>query len=100
MFLAIVDFETWDSDRAAAVAHLEERQARVRAMRGCSDFRVVVPTASGTRVTVLHEWEREADFGAYTSSEEFSGLNEMLRPLMTAAPRSRRFRAELVDVVA
>jgi quinol monooxygenase YgiN len=53
-----------------------------------------------TALTLLHEWEDEASFRGYTDSESFARSGEVLRPMMTGAPISRRFRAELVESVA
>lgn len=51
------------------------------------------------RLTVLHEWDDEAAFAAYLASDMFARSGEVIRPLLTDAPVSRRFRAELVETV-
>jgi quinol monooxygenase YgiN len=100
MFLAIVDVHVDPADRPAAIAQLEGEQPDVRAMPGCIDFRVLVPAGNGTDVTVLHEWSDEDAFRAYLDSDAFQRSGAVLRPMMSAAPASRRFRAELVETVA
>lgn len=100
MFLAILDARFDPANRPAAVAQLEAERPEVRAMPGCVDFRVLVPPANGTELTVLHEWSDEESFRAYLASEAFARSGLVLRPIMAGAPMSRRFRAELVEAVA
>lgn len=100
MFLAILDVHFEPTDRPAAVAQLEAERPEVRSMPGCIDFRVLVPPANDTDLTVLHEWSDEQSFRAYLGSDAFRRSGLVLRPLMAAAPTSRRFRAELVETVA
>ena len=100
MFLAILDLKFDPADRPAAVAQFEGERPVVRAMPGCIDFRALVPPGNATDVTVLHEWSDEESFRSYLSSEAFLRSGQVLRPLLAAAPISRRFRAELVETVA
>lgn len=100
MFLAILDVHVAASDRPAAIAQLEGERPAVRAMPGCIDVRVLVPPSSPKDLTVLHEWDDEESFRAYLSSEAFLRSGQVVRPLLTAPPISRRFRAELVETVA
>jgi quinol monooxygenase YgiN len=99
-FIAILDFSTSATDRPAALAQLEREQPVVRAMPGCVDFRVFSHRDDDTGVTVLHEWTDTASFDRYLASEAFTRSGEVLRPLMTGAPSSRRFRVESVEEVA
>ncbi|GAA4202087.1 putative quinol monooxygenase [Actinocatenispora rupis] len=100
MFLAIVDFTTAATDRPAALAEFDKEVDRVRAMPGNRAFRVYAARTDDTAVTVLHEWDDEASFARYLASESFAHLGETIRPMMTAAPVSRRFRADLLETVA
>jgi len=100
MLIAIVDFSTAPADRPAALAQLEAERPLVRAMPGCNDFRVFASPERDTDITVLHEWEDESSFRAYLESEAFSRSGIVLRPLMSGAPTSRRFHAELAETVA
>ena len=99
-FIAILDFSTLAADRAAAIAQLEREQPAVCAMPGCVAFRVFSSRQSDTDITVLHEWTDQASFDAYLASDAFARSGAVLRPMMTGAPSSRRFRAELVETVA
>jgi quinol monooxygenase YgiN len=99
MFIAIVDFTTTAADRAAALARLDGERDRVRAMPGNVAFRVYASRADDTGVTIVHEWEDEASFTGYTRSESFARSGEAIRPMMTGAPVSRRFHAELLETV-
>ena len=111
MFIAIVDFSTAATDRPAALAQLDGERDQVRAMPGNVAFRVYADRADETRVTVLHEWDDEESFVGYLESGSFGGKaptiivrparsGEVLRPMMTGAPVSRRCHAELRETVA
>ena len=100
MFLAILDVNCDPTDRPVAIAQLEGERPHVRAMPGCIDFRVLVAPGNETDLTVLHEWSDEDSFRSYLTSEAFVRSGQVLRPIMAAAPISRRFRAELVETVA
>jgi quinol monooxygenase YgiN len=97
--IAIVEFSTSDADRDVAVAQLEGEQPIVRTMPGCIGFRVFPSPERNTDITVLHEWVDQAAFDAYLASEAFARSGEVLRPMMTAPPSSRRYRAELIETV-
>ena len=99
MFIAILDFATAASDRPAALAQLDAEHMQIRAMPGNLAFRVYASREDETAVTVVHEWADEASFARYTESDSFARSGVVLRPLMTGAPVSRRFRAELLETV-
>ncbi|MDI1461512.1 antibiotic biosynthesis monooxygenase [Catellatospora sp. KI3] len=100
MFIAIVDFDTAAADRPAALAQLDREGANVRAMPGNVAFRVHASRLNDTGVTIVHEWADAESFAGYQASDSFARSGQVLRPLMTGAPLSRRFRAELVETVA
>jgi quinol monooxygenase YgiN len=100
MYIAVVDFTTTASDRPAALAQLDQEAAQVRAMPGNLAFRVYAARDNQTGVTIVHEWADEPSFAAYTASDSFARSGQVLRPMMTGAPVSRRFRADLVETVA
>lgn len=100
MFIAIVDFNTAAAGRPAALAQLDKERDQVRGMPGNRAFRVYASRADDTRITIVHEWDDEASFAEYQASESFARSGEVLRPMMTGAPVSRRFRAELLETVA
>jgi quinol monooxygenase YgiN len=100
MFLAILDFDTAATDRPAALAQLDREHDEVRAMPGNLAFRIYASRENDTRVTVVHEWDDEASFAGYAASECFTRSGEVLRPLMTGTPVSRRFHADLLETVA
>jgi len=99
-FIAILDFSTTAADRPAAIAQLEREQHAVSAMPGCVAFRVFSSRQSDTGITLLHEWIDQESFDAYLASDSFARSGEVLRPMMTGAPSSRRFRVKLVETVA
>jgi quinol monooxygenase YgiN len=49
---------------------------------------------------VIHEWDDQESFAGYVESDSFARSGAVLRPMMTGAPVSRRFRAELLETVA
>ncbi|PZG12918.1 antibiotic biosynthesis monooxygenase [Micromonospora craterilacus] len=100
MLIAILDVNTAAPDRPAALAQLDGERDQVRAMAGNLAFRVYASREDETRITVVHEWNDEASFAGYLKSDAFARSGEVLRPIMTAAPVSRRFRAELLETVA
>jgi quinol monooxygenase YgiN len=99
MLIAIVDFDTTAADRPAALAQLDRERAEVRAMPGNADIRVYASRTDATGVTIVHEWDDEASFQGYLDSDSFARSGQVIRPLMTGAPVSRRFRAELLETV-
>lgn len=100
MFIAIVDFDTAAADRPAALARLDRERDHVRAMPGNIAYRVYASRENETGVTIVHEWSDEEAFARYAKSDSFARFGETLRPLMTGAPVSRRFAAELLETVA
>lgn len=100
MLIAIVEFTVKPDDRPAAMAALLSETSTVRAMPGCIAFRPFADPEHAGTCGLLHEWEREEQFGAYTASPGFAAIGQILRPMMIAPPISRRFRAELLETVA
>jgi quinol monooxygenase YgiN len=99
-FIAILDFSTAATDRPLAIAQLERERPVVNSMPGCVAFRVFTDRQSDTGITVVHEWVDHASFDRYLASDAFLRSGEILRPLMTEPPSSRRFRVESVETVA
>lgn len=99
MLIAVLDLRTAAADRAVAVAQLDRERAEIRTMPGNLDFRVYAAHDDEEAVAVIHEWADESSFAAYLSSAAFTRSGSVLRPLVTAPPVSRRFRAELLETV-
>ncbi|WP_420112643.1 putative quinol monooxygenase [Pseudactinotalea sp.] len=99
MYIAILDFRTAASDRAAALRQLDREREEVRTMPGNMAFRAFASRENEADVTVLHEWEDVVAFKAYLGSGAFARSGEVIRPLMTDAPMSRRFRADLEEAI-
>ena len=100
MLIALVDLTTSAADRPAVVAQLLGERPAIIEMPGCADFRVVIPPDQDTAVTIVHEWHDESGFARYLASDEFARSGEIVRPLLTAPPVSRRYRADLLETVA
>jgi quinol monooxygenase YgiN len=100
VLIAIVDFDTAATDRAAALGHLDAERDLITAMPGNLAFRVYASREDDSRITIVHEWEDEASFDGYLGSASFARFGEAIRPLMVGAPVSRRFRGELLATVA
>jgi len=99
MLIALLDLHTTPADRTTALAQLDDEREEIRAMPGNLGFRVFAARDDDGGVTVIHEWADEPSFAAYLSSEAFERSGTVLRPLMTAPPVSRRFRASLLETV-
>lgn len=99
MLIAVLDLRTAEADRPAALAQLDRERDEVRAMPGNLDFRVYAAREDAEATVVIHEWVDEPSFAGYLSSESFARSGAVLRPLMTAPPVSRRFRADLLETV-
>ena len=99
MLIAVLDLRTTPAARTTALAQLDDERDEIRAMPGNLDFRVFAARDDDGGVTVIHEWADEPSFAAYLSSEAFERSGAVLRPLMTAPPVSRRFRASLLETV-
>lgn len=99
MLIAIVDFDVAPSDRTAALDHLLAEVSAVSAMKGNRAYRPFADPLDDSRVTIVHEWESRIDFDAYLASPSFVRSGEVLRPMMSGAPNSRRFEARLIERV-
>ena len=99
MLIAVLDLRTSKADRPAALAQLDSEKDEIRAMPGSLDFRVYTARDDEESVVVIHEWADEASFAGYLSSDAFTRSGDVLGPLMTAPPVSRRFRAALLETV-
>ncbi|SNQ47741.1 Antibiotic biosynthesis monooxygenase [Frankia canadensis] len=99
MFIAVLDVSTTAADRPAALATLDGERDEVLAMPGNVAFRVYAARENDTRITVVHEWEDQVSFEGYLASAVFERSGKALRPLMTDAPVSRRFHADLLETV-
>lgn len=99
MLIAVLDLRTSATDRVLALAQLDSERDEIRAMPGNIDFRVYASRDDEEAVAVIHEWADEPSFAAYLSSEAFARSGALVRPLVTAPPVSRRFRADLLETV-
>lgn len=99
MLIAIVDFGTAATDRAAALNHLDAERDQIRTMPGNLAFRVFASREDDSRITIVHEWGDEASFDGYLRSASFARFGDVIRPLMVGAAASRRFDAELLAAV-
>ena len=97
MFIAIIDFTVAPADRDKALAILAEDAPAARALPGNLGYRAFTNAGESGHVGIFHEWETEADFQGYATSKEFATIGSKLRPLMTGAPISRRFEAQLFE---
>lgn len=100
MLIALVDFHVAPENRQTALQALMAEAPGVRAIPGCKTFRPHLDPTDDTQVSVVHEWEDAAGFETYLASPGFAAAGAILRPMMTAPPSSRRYRAELIETVA
>jgi quinol monooxygenase YgiN len=100
MIIAVVDLVTSASDRALALARLDGERDAVRAMPGNVSYRVYASREDEEQTTLIHAWQDESALAGYLASDVFAGLGAVLRPVMTGAPVSRRFRVETMETIA
>ena len=100
MFIAHVHFVVAPNDRQAALDTLIAEAPSVRAMSGCRTFLPFLDGTDPCRLGVFHEWETQEEFAVYAASPGFAAASRVLRPMMTEAPVSRRFQADLLATVA
>lgn len=99
MLIAHVIFTVLPEDRPLVIDTLKTEAEAVCAMKGCIDFIPFLHPMNAQGVGVLHEWETANDFAAYLASESFVTLGQVLRPIMTSPPVSKRFDATLAENV-
>lgn len=100
MFIAHVQFAVTPKDRQKALDTLLAEAPTVRGQTGCHLFLPFADPADATGVGLIQEWATAEDFARYTGTAGFAEVGQVLRPMMTAAPVSRRFSAELLESVA
>lgn len=98
MFIAVLDLRTAPTDRPVVLAHLDDVREEIRAMPGNLEFRVYA-ARDEEGVVVIHEWDDERSFADYLATDVFDRSGTVLRPLLSAPPVSRRFRATLLETV-
>ena len=98
MFIAVLDLRTAPTDRPVVLAHLDSVREEIRAMPGNLEFRVYA-ARDEEGVAVIHEWDDERSFADYLATDVFDRSGTVLRPLLSAPPVSRRFRATLLETV-
>lgn len=99
MLIAVLDLRASAADRPAVLAQLDSEKPEIRAMPGNLDFRVYAARDDQEAVVVIHEWADETSFAGYLSSDAFTRSGTVIRPLVTAPPVSRRFRADLLETI-
>lgn len=99
MFIAIVDFAVAPRDRDNALEIILARAATVRAMKGNQAFQTYLNPVDPGAIRIFHEWEDAGSFENYASSETFDTSRQLLQPLMTTPPVSRRMIADPIETV-
>ena len=99
MLIAHVTFAVAEPERQAALASLVAEAETVRAMPGCLAFTPFADPIDRQKVGIVHEWETDEQFRAYTQSPSFAASGRMLRPMMVDQPVSRRFEATLIESI-
>jgi quinol monooxygenase YgiN len=99
MLIAHVHFTVQPAERQRALDALLAEVPTVRAMKGCLAFHPFLDASDETGLGIVHEWTDEASFGAYVTSVGFAEVGKVLRPMMIAAPVSKRFDAKLLETV-
>lgn len=96
MIYVEVNFAVAPKDHAAAIACLQDEEPIMRDLPGNQACRVLTaPNDNGT-VTLLHKWDDLASLNAYRAGPLFAKIGGTLRPLMTSAPSTVVYDAQLV----
>ena len=99
MLIAHVFFSVAPEKRETALNTLIEEAPKVRAMAGCRTFVPFIDPIDPQKLGIIHEWENKDGFAAYIASSGFAKVGHVLRPMMTSAPVSKRFDADLLETV-
>ncbi|SSC68038.1 putative quinol monooxygenase [Ciceribacter selenitireducens] len=99
MLIAHVRLRVSEDDRQKALDTLMANAPAIRATKGCLAFVPFLDPTDRQGLGVLHEWQSGEEFAAYAASPGFVETAAILRPLMTAAPVSRRFDARLIETI-
>jgi len=97
MFIAIVDFQVKPEQRQAALEILNEDAAAARELPGNLSYRAFADAESADGVRIFHEWDTKDAFDHYAASPLFDRVGRQLKPMMSAAPISRRLNASLFE---
>lgn len=97
MLIAHVTFSIAEEDRFEALAILKKEIVSVCKMKGCVTFLPFISLNNKAEIGVIHEWESEEEFSAYLESESFKTIGQLLRPMMTTSPLSKRYNANLIQ---
>ena len=95
MIIAIVDFMVAETDQARALEILAQDGSDATALDGNISFRSFTNAGDASHVGLMHEWDTPEAFETYLASDDFAAIGAKLRPLMTAAPTSRRYVADV-----
>ncbi len=96
MIIAHILFSVSAANRELAIDTLNREANAIRTMQGCVTFLPFLDPANSQTVGVLHEWESSEDFEAYIASSSFKTIGEILHPIMTSPPQSKRFDAKRI----
>jgi quinol monooxygenase YgiN len=99
MIMALIDFEVTPDHRPYVLDQLRSLLEEARSLKGNLTYKASTGTESAGHIGLMHEWDTLENFEAYTSSELFKRMGEILRPAITKAPVSRRLRTELLGEV-
>jgi len=99
MFIAHVMFHVAPAARQRAFDVLMNEISAVRAMEGCRLFVPFLHPDDSSCIGIIHEWDSAAAMTTYTASAGFAAVGQTLRPMMTSAPISKRFDAQLLETV-
>jgi quinol monooxygenase YgiN len=99
MLIAHVKFTISAENRNKAIETLKREVEVVCAMKGCIAFVPFLDPTNPCDVGVLHEWDTADDFASYIASDSFATIGQVLRPIMTSPPISKRFDAALIENV-
>ncbi len=97
MIYVEVNFTVAPADRPAAITCLRDEAPQMRAMPGNRSVRVLTDPNDNGSITLLHQWDNLVGLDAYRKGPLFAAIGGTLRPMMTGAPSTKVYEAQLLD---
>lgn len=83
-------------EEANFVNHMKQEMVEVKRFAGCETFRLYADVAEKNTFLLYEEWTSQTNFAAYKNSDYFKQNGEKLFAMMTEAPDSAYFEAEVL----
>lgn len=92
-----VDFKVREAHQSRALALLDHEIPKLHALPGNILCRILVDPKDESAITLQHQWADLASLDAHRCGPVMAKLGTALRPMMTGAPSTRVYEAELIS---